>query len=186
MASGRPERIVSELACPVFFVGFMGAGKTSVARKLARICGVASVDMDMYLERHEGKRVKELFSEVGESGFRDVETKILHILSEKDPLLVSCGGGVVLRPENRNLLKARGFVVYLQVTADEASLRISDTSTRPLFQNLDEARAMIQDRLALYEESANVVVDTAGKNVPTISYEVRALLEKEDILWRRK
>ena len=68
-ASRRP-RVVGELARPVFFVGFMGAGKTSVARRLARTCGVASVDMDTYLERREGKRVKEIFAQAGEDGFR--------------------------------------------------------------------------------------------------------------------
>ncbi len=62
------------LTCPVFFVGFMGAGKTSVARRLARVCGVASVDMDTYIERREGKKVKEIFAEAGEEGFRAVET----------------------------------------------------------------------------------------------------------------
>ena len=66
-SQNRPARIVSELAKPVFFVGFMGAGKTSVARKLARTCGIASVDMDTYLERREGKRVRELFAEAGEA-----------------------------------------------------------------------------------------------------------------------
>ena len=114
----RPARVVSELAKPVFFVGFMGAGKTSVARKLARTCGIASIDVDTYLERREGKRVKELFAEVGEEGFRAIETDVLRELAEKDPLLVSCGGGVVLRPENRALLAEKGYVVYLQVTAD--------------------------------------------------------------------
>ena len=58
-----------QLACPVFFVGFMGAGKTSVARRLARTCGISSVDMDTYLERREGKRVKEIFAEGGEDVF---------------------------------------------------------------------------------------------------------------------
>ena len=68
--------MVGELARPVFFVGFMGAGKTSVARRLARTCGVASVDMDTYLERREGKRVKEIFAQAGEDGFRAIETDV--------------------------------------------------------------------------------------------------------------
>ena len=64
------------LSRPVFFVGFMGAGKTSVARRLARTCKVASVDMDTYIERREGKKVKEIFAAVGEEGFRAVETEV--------------------------------------------------------------------------------------------------------------
>ena len=160
-ASRRP-RVVGELARPVFFVGFMGAGKTSVARRLARTCGVASVDMDTYLERREGKRVKEIFAQAGEDGFRAIETDVLRELAGKEPLLVSCGGGVV--------------------KADEAKSRISDTSTRPLFQDLDVARKTSEERLPLYAEVADLTIDTAGKNVATIAREVQSALEKEGIL----
>ena len=180
-ASGRP-RVTGELKRPVFFVGFMGAGKTSVARRLARTCGIASVDMDTYLERREGKRVKEIFAESGEDGFRAVETDVLRELAGKDPLLVSCGGGVVKLGENRSILKERGFVVHLKVTADEAKSRISDTSTRPLFQNLETARQTAEERGPLYAEVADVTIDTAGKNVAAIAREVQAALEKEGIL----
>lgn len=177
---------MSELARPVFFIGFMGAGKTSVARRIARTCGIASVDMDTYLERREGKRVKELFAEAGEEGFRAVETDVLRELAAKDPLLVSCGGGVVLRPENRAILNEEGYVVYLQVTADEAASRISDISTRPLFRDLDTARETIEGRLPLYEEVADTVIDTAGKSVAAIAREACGVLEREGILWQRK
>lgn len=186
MSLDRPTRLMSELARPVFFIGFMGAGKTSVARKLARTCGIASVDMDTYLERREGKRVKEIFAESGEEGFRATETDVLRELAGLDPLLISCGGGVVLRPENRTILEESGFVVYLQVTADEAASRISDISTRPLFRNLDAARDTIQERLPLYEKTADVIVDTVGKGVAAIAREVRDVLEKEGVLWQRR
>lgn len=172
-----------ELTRPVFFVGFMGAGKTSVARRLARTCGVASVDMDTYIERREGKKVKEIFAEGGEEGFRAIETDVLRELGAKpDPLLISCGGGVVVTPANHDVFREAGFVVYLEVTADEAASRISDTSTRPLFQNLEAARARCEERLPLYEAVANVRVSTAGKSVSAIAREVQRILEKEGIL----
>lgn len=181
------ERALGELACPVFFIGFMGAGKTSVARKLARLGGIASVDLDAYLERREGRRVREIFAEQGVERFRALETDVLRdLLMTKDPPLVSCGGGVVLQPENRALLSTSGFVVYLQVTADEAASRISDISTRPLFRDLDTARATIEGRLGLYEEVADVIIDTAGKSVGALAREVRSVLEGEGILWQRK
>nr|WP_277926908.1 shikimate kinase [Adlercreutzia sp. JBNU-10] len=174
-----------ELTRPVFFVGFMGAGKTSVARRLARICSVASVDMDTYLERREDRRVKDIFAEDGEDAFRAIETDVLAELAAKDPLLVSCGGGVILREENRAILREGGFVVYLRVTADEAASRISDTSSRPLFQDLAAARARCEERLPLYEAVADVTVDTAGKGVAAIAREVQRLLEKEGVLCRQ-
>ncbi len=171
-----------QLERPVFFVGFMGAGKSSVARRLARTLGMASIDMDTYLERREGKRVREIFDEVGEEGFRAIETDVLQDLSAKDPLLISCGGGVVLRPENRALLKEAGYVVFLRVSADEAASRISDKSSRPLFNDIESARQRCQDRMPLYEEVADVIVDTSGKSVGRLAWDVRAILEKEGIL----
>lgn len=173
------------LTRPVFFIGFMGAGKTSVARKLARLCGMASVDMDAYLERREGRKINEIFAEDGEEGFRLIETDVLRELLEKEPLLVSCGGGVITREENRALLREGGCVVHLQVTVDEAASRISDKSTRPLFQDIEAARKRCEERKPLYESMANVTVNTAGKNVYVIAREVQRALEKEGVLCRQ-
>ncbi|MEG0758620.1 MAG: shikimate kinase, partial [Raoultibacter sp.] len=171
-----------ELKQPVFFIGFMGAGKTSVSRRLARMCHISSIDMDAYLERREDKKVKEIFADSGEDGFRLIETDVLKELAAKDPLLISCGGGVIKRRENREFLNSAGYVVYLKVSADEAAGRISDLSTRPLFQNLDVARKTSEERLPLYSEVADAVVDTSGKSVGRIAAEVRELLKKEGIL----
>lgn len=170
------------LVCPVFFVGFMGAGKTSVARKLARSAGVAAIDMDTYIERRCDRKVKEIFAEVGEAGFRSIETDVLRELSGGDPCLVSCGGGVVLAPENREILKAGGFVVYLQVTAAEAASRISDVSSRPLFGDLEQAQRVIEGRLPLYDEVADITIDTAGRGTGSIARTAFARLRDEGIL----
>ena len=171
------------LTRPVFFVGFMGAGKTSVARRLARTCCVASVDMDTYLERREGRKINEIFATDGEPGFRAIETDVLRELAAMDePLLVSCGGGVVITPENHDIFADAGLVVFLDVTADEASDRIHDKSTRPLFNDLESARARCAERHPLYQKVADVTVNTAGKSVPAIAREVQRILEKEGVL----
>ena len=132
------------------------------------------------------ERVRELFAEAGEEAFRAIETDVVRELAEKEPLLVSCGGGAVLRPFYRDGVPGEGYTVYLQVTADEAASRISDVSTRPLFRDLDTARATIEARLPLYEDVADAVVDTSGKSVAAIAREVRGVLEREGILWQRK
>ncbi len=175
-----------ELTCPVFFVGFMVAGKTSVSRRLARMCGLSTVDLDAYIERSEGKTINKIFEEEGEDGFRKIETDVLREFAHREPLLVSCGGGIVLRPENREILKGPGFVVYLQVTAEQAYARVSDVSTRPLFKDLDTARKTIASRLPMYEEVADAMVDTVGKNIPQVANEVRDILEQKGILCQRK
>lgn len=187
-AAGKPvSKDIYELDRPVFLVGFMGAGKTSVARKLARMAGVASVDMDTYIERCEHKRVKEIFAEVGEEGFRAIETQTLYELGmKKDPMVVSCGGGVVLRPENRKALSELGLVVYLSVTAAEAASRISDVSSRPLFGDLQNAQRVIDERLPLYEEVADVTIDTVGRGSSSIAHEVFDILKEKGVLWQQK
>lgn len=187
-AAGKPvSKDIYELDRPVFLVGFMGAGKTSVARKLARMAGVASVDMDTYIERCEHKRVKDIFAEVGEDGFRAIETQTLYELGmKKDPMVVSCGGGVVLRPENRKALSELGLVVYLSVTAAEAASRISDVSSRPLFGDLQNAQRVIDERLPLYEEVADVTIDTVGRGSSSIAHEVFDILKEKGVLWQQK
>ena len=175
-------QVAYELSRPVFFVGFMGAGKTSTARKLARRAGVEAIDMDTFIERRCDMKVKEIFAESGEEGFRAIETDVLQELACGEPRLVSCGGGVVLAPVNREILKEHGFVVYLKVTAAEAASRISDVSTRPLFGDLEQAQRVIEGRLPLYEEVADVTIDTAGRGSGAVAREAFALLKREGVL----
>lgn len=167
------------LARPVFFVGFMGAGKTSVSRYIARRWKLSAIDLDVYLERREGRVIRDIFAEEGEEAFRAIETDVLREVGESPrPSLVSCGGGVVERPENRGLLSDLGTVVYLRVSADEAAGRISNKKSRPLFNDIESARALCERRGPLYEEAADVIVDTAGKSVAAIAYEVMGALRR--------
>lgn len=178
----QPKADPYSLTKHVFLIGFMGAGKSTVARKLARSIGLSSVDMDIYLERREGKTIKDIFAESGEEAFRAIETDVLRELIAKEPLIISCGGGVVTRPENRKLLHENGFVINLNVDVMEASERISNKSSRPLFQDLEAAQALAETRRPLYEEAAHITIDTAHKSVGAITYSVRSTLEKKGIL----
>ena len=115
-----------------------------------------------------------------------METQVLDEFAHKGPMLVSCGGGIVLREENREILKNNGFVVYLQVTAEQAVERVGDVSTRPLFKNLETARQTIAGRLPMYEDVASVSIDTVGKSINVVAQEIQEILEKEGVLCLRQ
>lgn len=169
---------------PVFLIGFMGAGKTSVAQQLAVTRGLMSVDADEYLELQEDRVIADIFAEEGEEAFRAKETEVLRDLAARVPRLIGCGGGAPLRAENRAIMHDAGFVVYLEVTADEAAARIPNTASRPLFKDLDTARRTIVDRMPRYEEAADAKVSTVGRTVPQIADEVADILEREGVLCR--
>ena len=170
----------------MFLIGFMGAGKTSVARRVARDAGIASVDLDTFLERRVGRRIKDIFAEDGEEGFRAIETDLLEELASKDdPLLVSCGGGIITQARNCAILAERGLVVHLRVDADEAASRISDMSSRPLFQDIEAARRRCAERLPQYEAAADLTIDTAGKSIAVTAGKVFHALKERGVLCQR-
>lgn len=170
---------------PVFLIGFMGAGKSSVARRLARSCGVSALDLDTYVERSCGKKISQVFADEGESAFRAMEVHALkEVAAMEAPMLVSCGGGIITTAEARQALQELGFTVLLSVDADEAASRISDKSNRPLFNDIESARELCSSRGPLYAEAAHATIDTSGKDVYRISREVRRVLEKEGVLCR--
>lgn len=172
----------------------MGAGKSTVARKLARSCGAASLDMDKYIERAYGKSIPEIFDEGGEELFRRIETETLRELTtgehngsaQGEGMLISCGGGIVKSPENRQILRDAGVVVHLLVDADEAAERISDKASRPLFNDIESARKLCSERLPLYEEAADLTVATGGRDLREISREVRRYLAEEGVICQQR
>ncbi len=164
------------LRCPVFIVGFMGAGKTSVARKMARLCHTSSLDLDRYLGQLNGGSPRELIAQYGEQGFRDMETDALYKAASLGNLCISCGGGIVERAENRAFLQDAGYVVHLYIEPREARARISDISTRPLFKSLPQAEELFRHRLPLYEEVSDICINASGKNVASLSYEIKDAL----------
>lgn len=149
--------------CPVYLVGMMGAGKTTIGRALARKLGWQFVDLDHELESRCGVKVSIIFDIEGEQGFRKRESAALDECTRRSGIVLATGGGAVLDPENRRLLSERGVVVYLRASVDELFRRVERDRNRPLLQT-DNPRQRLQDLLAqrepLYEEVADLVFDT--------------------------
>ncbi len=178
----QSPRAPQRLNRTVYLIGFMGAGKSTVARRLSRLCGLASIDIDSYIERLAGMPIAQIFAEDGEEAFRRIETQALRDIAAMEPMVVSCGGGVVTRPENLAIMAEGGTVVHLRVTADQAAARISDTSSRPLFQDLAAARARLEERLPDYEAAADMTIETGERSVGAIAHDVRRALQRSGVM----
>jgi len=172
----------TETGYHILFVGFMGAGKSTIARKLGRMFDRRVIDLDRLIERRAGKKVSRIFADEGEGGFRCREHAALESMLDETPCMVSCGGGVVTNPDNIGLLHRLGTVVYLQVDPDAAVRRISRPETRPLLSGARSPSDILAERLPAYEAAADVTVDTTGKSIEEVTNEVGELLWKRGLL----
>jgi shikimate kinase len=163
----------------LFLVGFMGSGKSTVGRILAKRLGFPFTDLDRAIERSAGATIPKIFAERGEPAFRALEHDELAKLGELPDHVVACGGGVVVDDGSRALLKVLGRVVYLRVTADEALARIGSTGNRPLLAGGDPlalSRTLLASRESLYEAVADTTVDTSGLTPAQVADAVEARL----------
>ncbi|WP_295802551.1 shikimate kinase AroK [uncultured Microbulbifer sp.] len=148
---------------PIFLVGPMGAGKSTIGKLLAAQLGLPFADSDKVLEERTGADIPWIFDVEGEQGFRRREHAVLEDLCVGEPQVIATGGGIVLLPENRQLLIANGLVVYLCASLDQLVERTSKNSNRPLLQVADpreKLREIIVQREPLYREVADLVCDT--------------------------
>jgi shikimate kinase len=152
----------------LFLIGYRGSGKTTVARLLAGQLGWRWLDADTVLEERFGRSIRQIFTDEGEAGFRDKEAAVLADLCQLDRHVIATGGGVVLRPENRRLLKNAGRVVWLTADASTLFQRMqadaSTTERRPALTvgGIAEVEELIGARAPLYRACADLVVDTAN------------------------
>lgn len=167
---------------PVIFVGFMGAGKTSVSQYLAHKLSLPLVDVDEAIVQEQKRSIADIFATEGEDAFRALEsTKLAELLNDA-PQLISCGGGIVENEENRRRLQHGCFVVFLEVDAQEASLRVGGDTTRPLFTDMDAVTALLEKRSNLYKQVASIAINTTGRDIPEIAAEVQDVLCKQKVL----
>lgn len=163
---------------PIFLVGPMGAGKTTVGRQLARLLHKVFVDLDAEIEARSGADIPWIFDVEGEEGFRKRESSMLAELAAQQDVVIATGGGVVLSPDNRSLMSSSGLIVYLAVPADVLYERTLLDTKRPLLQ-VANRREVIDDlvtqRDPLYRAVADIVF-TSENNSPAAAAERLKLL----------
>lgn len=163
----------------VFLVGFMGAGKTTIASELERKLEMNRVEMDEMIVQKQGMSISEIFDEYGETYFRNLESNCLIELQKVKQSIVSCGGGVVMRADNAEHMKKNGRVVLLKASPATILERVKDSDERPILNNnmnVEFIEQLLNKRKDRYNASADVVIETDGKTESEIVDEIIAKL----------
>ena len=164
-------------------IGPMGAGKTSLGKRLAHALRWRFVDTDQALVARTGVDIPTIFAQEGEEGFRRREAEMLdEVLSAPHDAVVACGGGIVLDARNRELIAGQRLVVFLDVSVARQIERIGRDKNRPLAQAADKEahlQAMRERRLPLYEELANIRINTDSEQFSQTFYALKAQVEAE-------
>ena len=172
---------MTERGQSIVLIGFMGAGKSSTGKALARKTGLPRLDTDEIVSGEFGLEVMEIFTRFGEERFRDAETEALMRLSQIEPAIIVTGGGIVLRPGNVEMLRALGKVVSLEADEETLFRRISRRPSRPLLQT-ENPRATLAElfrkREPLYREAADVRLDTSDLTHDEVADAILKSIEK--------
>jgi shikimate kinase len=165
----------------IFLVGMMGAGKTSVGKLLARHLGKTFHDSDLVIETRTGVKIPVIFELEGEAGFRLREAAVIAELTALKDIVLATGGGVVLDPRNRELLKANGTVVYLRASIGELWNRTRHDRNRPLLRTTDPHARLCElhaQRDPLYREVADITMETGSQSLKTLVAKLEQRLER--------
>ena len=156
----------------IYLIGMMGSGKSTVGKPLSEKMHKPFIDLDSEIEKGTGKNISEIFDIDGEEQFRKMETKQLKQYSES---IVACGGGIVLKDENREFINENGIAILLLATMGELTQRLSNSGNRPLLadDNTEEALTKLwMERQIDYLETANFTIETDGKNLEELTEEI--------------
>lgn len=172
------------MAGNIFFVGLMGAGKTTIGRLLAKHLNKTFYDTDHEIEKRTGVNIPLIFELEGEAGFRKREVAIIEELSQMQNIVLATGGGAILMQKNRENLKKNGTVIYLRANVHELWQRTRNDKNRPLLQTTNSREKLEQlfaERDPYYRDVATIIVDTGGQSVGTIVHHTEQLLSNRKI-----
>ncbi len=165
----------------IYFIGLMGAGKTTIGRLLAKQLGREFYDSDHEVERKTGVKIPLIFELEGESGFRKRETAAIEELSQMDNLVVATGGGAVLLEENRAFLKNTGKIIYLRAKVNDLYQRTRSDKSRPLLQGANPKQKLEElytVRDPIYTALADYIVDTGAQSANEITARIEQILQQ--------
>lgn len=165
----------------VYLIGLMGAGKTTVGRKLAKLLLLDFVDTDQLLVEWTGVSIGHIFEIEGEEGFRDRESKLLDEVSGRQNVIVATGGGIILREENRKVMRKTGEVIYLRAPFKILWKRLKGCQTRPILQTADPKATLtelIEERDPLYSAEADTIVEIDTDSSTKTARKIQQLLQK--------
>ena len=168
-------------------IGLPGSGKTTIGRQLAQLWGLGFVDSDQVIEQRLGCSIAAFFSTHGEAAFREVEQQVIDELTASKPaLLLSTGGGVVLREANRRHLRSRSTVFYLQAAPEDIARRLRNDQSRPLLKGQDPGlrlRELMRERHPLYLATAHYTIKTARLSVTQVVRKLAMQAELGEYAW---
>lgn len=168
----------------IFLIGFMGAGKSANAEFLAESANALRLEMDQEIVKEQGMEIPAIFDTYGEEYFRNLETELIRRLAGREPAVVSCGGGAVLREENVFLMKKMGTIVLLTARPETILARVKDSEDRPILnghKDVEYIKKLMEQRREKYEKAADLAVATDGRRVEEICGEILKAMENQGI-----
>lgn len=178
----KPGYVVHDGCDHIFFIGFLGAGKSTVARNIGHLFHRRFIDTDKLVMQKYRQSVAEIFTEYGEDEFRRRETAVLKTLQHESSLLVSCSGGIVEREENIALMHAMGKIVYLEGDLEDSLMQIQRPENRPDLGDYEHAKKVFAHRKPLYEQACDLTVRITAKDFEAVAMQTAELLWENGLL----